>query len=474
MTTRRVGEVNAKPHFSIAGIPVRIEPVFWLITAFMGFNLGEPALIITWVGVVLVSILVHEFGHALALKAFGQSSSVVLHGFGGMTISQRRLSRGQSIAVSLAGPVTAFVVLGLPLLWLRDSDFGFEQALAWRGQFGIYPILYFGVFVNIWWSLANLLPIRPLDGGNVMTELIGIQPARIVSVVVGAAAAVWAYTHSVDFLYAAFFAAMLAFINFSEYRRTKQGTRAPSAFDIDAPAPRGGGGVLPGHNAGGTGLAAPARREGGRPHTPPVRASTPTAPPVGLGANAVEPAVASAHAWNLLRQANASGAAQMLARASGPVDPFAAGTVALALGQGPEPLARAYLAQPGGPSNLVPATIAADRGEALGLAQSLLGAAATGQEAVAGLQTHLHYAERFAVAGAVGEALYASGPPSPAQVAFDTAAAWSRAGDAARALTWVARAVGDGFTATGLLDGESDLAAVRGLPGWSAIRAQLP
>ncbi|MGK2930094.1 MAG: metalloprotease, partial [Acidimicrobiales bacterium] len=226
----------AHAHFRIAGIPIRIEPVFWLVTVFLAFNLSDVQLIVIWVAVVLVSILVHELGHAIALKAFGQRSSIVLHGFGGVTLSQRRLGRTQSILVSLAGPVAAMALLGVPAYLLRESDYGQDLWFGYEGGFGLWPVVFFAVYVNIWWSIANLLPIRPLDGGHVMTELIGIDKARILSIVVGGAAAVWAYTHSDTFRYAAFFAAFLAFINFSEYRRASQGTAAPSAFDISAPS----------------------------------------------------------------------------------------------------------------------------------------------------------------------------------------------------------------------------------------------
>ena len=451
--------MSAKPHFRIAGIPVRIEPVFWIVTVFFAFNLQDARLIITWVAVVLVSILVHELGHAVALKAFGQPSSIVLHGFGGVTISQRRLTRARSIIVSLAGPITALALLGIPALLVRDSDYGleleFDYFTSGRG-FGLWPVLYFAVYVNIWWSIANLLPIRPLDGGNVMTELIGIQKARILSVVVGAAAAVWAYFFSDEGLrYAALFAAFLAFINFSEYRRTKTGGAAPSAFDVDAPG-------------GGTGSSTP-RRRAGRPSAPPSR----TAPaPVSELSSGVDPASAESMAWNLLRRGDARSARRVLERSTGPVGPFVGPTVALAAGDGVEALAAAYLAHPSGPSNLVPATVAAEAGQAVVLARHLAGKGASGLEAAGGLQTHLHYAERFEHAAAVGEVL-ASVAGANAQVAFDTACAWSRAGDAERSVTWVGRAVDAGFASAKLLDGEPDLAAARAHPGWPSVRSRL-
>lgn len=450
---------------------MRIEPIFWIVTAMLGFNLREPALIVTWVGVVLVSILVHEFGHAFALKAFRQTSSIIIHGFGGLTLSQRRLSRAQSILVSLAGPLGALCLLGLPAVWL-DGRIGDDLWFEWArggGGFGWYPVLEFAVYVNIWWSLANLLPIRPLDGGNVMTEIIGIDAARIASVVVAAAAAVYAYTQFSGLRYAAFFAAFLAFINFSEYRRSKRGDRGPSAFDVDAPAPKGGGGVLPGHNSG-PAPATPAPRSGGRPSGPPRRGDP--APVVQLDGG-VEPRAAEAFAWTLLRNGDDAGAARILQRANGPVGPFVAATVALARGGGVGALRAAYFANPSGPSNLMPATVAARTGTVRDLAVELLAAGGDGVDAVATIQTHLHYGEHFTDAAAVGALRYEIAGRARAQVAFDVACSHARAGDLDAAVEWIDRAVTDGFAAPGLLDGEDDLAPVRADDRWPAIRSRV-
>lgn len=458
--------MSAKPHFRVAGIPVRIEPVFWIVTVFFAFNLQDARLIITWVAVVLVSILVHELGHALALKVYGQQSSIVLHGFGGVTVSQRRLTKTQSILVSLAGPLTALILLGIPAMLIRDSDYGFELQLDYftsgRG-FGLWPVIYFAVYVNIWWSIANLLPIRPLDGGNVMTELIGIQKARILSIVVGGAAAIWAYFYSDEGLrYAALFAAFLAFINFSEYRRASQGASAGSAFDVE-------GLGLGGPSARGRRSPPPPARRAGRPTGPPTRSSESTVADIPGG---VDPAAAESFAWNLLRRGDAPGARRVLQRSTGPVGPFVAPTVAVAAGEGLDALVAAYLANPSGPSNLVPATIAADTGNAVMLARSLAGQGAAGLDAGGSLQTHLHYADRFDHAAAVGEVLFpVSG--SNAQIAFDTACSWARAGDADRSIAWLRRAVASGFAAPKLLDGEPDLESARRHPDWATVRASI-
>jgi stage IV sporulation protein FB len=468
--------VTAKAHFHVLGIPIRVEPLFWVVAVLLGYGLQDARLIITWVVVVLVSVLVHELGHAIALKLFGQRSSIVLHGFGGMTMFQRRLGRVRSIVVSLAGPIAALALLGIPALLLRESDLGRELAVDYvlGGQgFGLWPVVYFAAWINIWWSIANLLPIRPLDGGHVLSELVGVGPARIASIVAGAGAAFWAYQHTVEFRYAAFFFGFLAFINLAEHRRERQGVRAPSAFDVEGPPIPGGGGQRPGAAGARPSPSGPARR-GGRPVAPPRAQPRPLQPsdpaPMPGGPS---PEAAESTAWNLLRRGDAHGARRVLARSTGVVSPFASGTVALAAGDGVDQLVEAYLGQPSGPSNLVPATVAADAGAAEQLARRLLAAGPAGAEATAGLQTHLHYAERFADAALVGELVHDAVPAGRAQTAFDVACAWSRAGDPERGLRWVAVAVEEGFHVARLLDGEPDLADVRALAGWAEVRSRL-
>ncbi|HSO11633.1 MAG TPA: hypothetical protein VLT51_04610, partial [Anaerolineales bacterium] len=73
--------------FSIAGIPVRVHPLFWLIALLLGSS-GALVEIPIWILVVFVSILVHELGHALAFRRYGIQSHIVLHAMGGLTIPE--------------------------------------------------------------------------------------------------------------------------------------------------------------------------------------------------------------------------------------------------------------------------------------------------------------------------------------------------------------------------------------------------
>lgn len=213
---------EARPQFSIAGIPVRIEWSFWIIAVFLGFEAREGWLLVAWVAIVLVSILVHEFGHAVALRIYHQKPRVVLHAFGGLTYgSSAYRSRAQSIVVSAAGPLTALVLLGIPAYLLHDGDWA-------RETYERYVIVHDVMWVNIGWSIVNLLPILPLDGGNIAASLFGNRNARLVSMVTAFAAATYFFQQQNQF--AGFFLMMFAIMNFASFQQEKSG--APPAVPV--------------------------------------------------------------------------------------------------------------------------------------------------------------------------------------------------------------------------------------------------
>jgi Zn-dependent protease len=210
---------EGQPHFTIAGIPIRIEWSFWLIAVFLGYGERTGWLLAAWVAIVLVSILVHELGHAVALRVYHQQPRVVLHAFGGLTYgSSSYRSRAQSIVVSAAGPFTAFFLLGVPAYFLQDS-------IDLRTQYDLYVIAHDVAWVNITWSIVNLLPILPLDGGNIAASIFGRPTARMISIVVAFAAATYFFQQQNQF--AGFFLMMFAIMNFGSRQQEKAGN-APS------------------------------------------------------------------------------------------------------------------------------------------------------------------------------------------------------------------------------------------------------
>ena len=128
--------------FRLLGVPVRIHPFFWLVSAIMGFQSFEndiPAVLL-WMAAVFVSILVHEFGHALMSKAFNCSPSVVLWGMGGLCYSQgEQQTPRQRLAVIFAGPGAGFLLCGLVVMvfWIVLGISPVEQARWIAFQFRI-------------------------------------------------------------------------------------------------------------------------------------------------------------------------------------------------------------------------------------------------------------------------------------------------------------------------------------------------
>jgi Zn-dependent protease len=181
--------------FRIGKVPVEISPSFFLVAALLGYSPNEDLVrLALWVLIVLGSVTVHELGHALAGRLFGLEPRIVLHGAGGTTswTTQRKLSTSRRIAISLAGPcagfVVAFVVWAVGVLAHRPAD-------SAQGGGALSAFVFRSVlFVNFGWGVLNLLPMLPLDGGNVMARLLdaatggrGHRPALVISIVLAAA-----------------------------------------------------------------------------------------------------------------------------------------------------------------------------------------------------------------------------------------------------------------------------------------------
>jgi stage IV sporulation protein FB len=176
--------------FRLLGTDVRVHPFFWLAILLLGGDQGNPWFTIYWVAIVFVSILVHEFGHVLAMRLVGDSGHIVLWGFGGLAISQKNYYRRHcvtDVAVSAAGPAAglllAALVAALAIARGGTSLFMFSSIgiPVWHvyllptrlavTNYQAYVHLNFVVntllWVNFYWSLVNLLPVYPLDGGQI-------------------------------------------------------------------------------------------------------------------------------------------------------------------------------------------------------------------------------------------------------------------------------------------------------------------
>lgn len=229
--------------FRLLGIPVRIHPLFWLVAAILGWNDKHLEWVVLWIGCLFISILVHEFGHGLTSKHFRDSPWILLYGMGGLCYSERQGDRAQRLAIILAGPGAGFllflVVLVVTTLFLGVTPrehaalvpyaLGFKPdlpALLSAGEkFGPDSAMKFMAYaymvqINLLWTLINLLPIWPLDGGQASQILFtlvdprnGVRRSHFLAMMTAGALAVFAGIRSSD-LFMAFFFGMFAYLNF--------------------------------------------------------------------------------------------------------------------------------------------------------------------------------------------------------------------------------------------------------------------
>lgn len=140
---------------------IRIHPIFWLFAGLIGWlSSGTLYGTVLWVGIIFVSVLVHEFGHALTAMLFGQKTSIQLVALGGVTsYDGPKLRLWQQFLIVLNGPLFGF---GLFLLatWALHYD--------WSAYPVALGVLRATQIANLFWSVVNLFPVLPLDGGQLL------------------------------------------------------------------------------------------------------------------------------------------------------------------------------------------------------------------------------------------------------------------------------------------------------------------
>ncbi len=224
-------------NFNFLGFATRVTWGFWVVAVVLGWSWctgldqvfamdgidspGAPILLVIWSGAVFLSILIHELGHALAMHYFGMRSRIVLYHFGGLAIPSSfgawdGARRGQlhprdSLIISAAGPVAQLILAALVYAAGRAVGMSMDIDYYLQLYLGIpipeseipssaaaYALFNAVVTPSVWWALLNLLPILPLDGGNILLhalQLNRVQDAQRTShiISIGVAALVGIY-----------------------------------------------------------------------------------------------------------------------------------------------------------------------------------------------------------------------------------------------------------------------------------------
>lgn len=151
----RTGSLNLGRYF---GIPVRAHWSMALIAVFFGVNLAAMLGVVSGIiatAAFFLSILFHEFGHALVARRYDvNTESIDLWALGGVARLDRESPTPKADGlIAGAGPAVSLLIGVLAV----GVGYGLTSNL----------LLWIGV-VNMWLAIFNMLPGAPLDGGRVL------------------------------------------------------------------------------------------------------------------------------------------------------------------------------------------------------------------------------------------------------------------------------------------------------------------
>jgi len=164
----------------IAGIDVRIHATFLLLLAWFGFVYyaegGQAAMFagLSFIILLFVCVVLHEFGHALAARAYGiNTPDITLLPIGGVARLERMPDKPwQELVVALAGPAVNVVIAFA--LYIVIGRF-FHAAELGQIAEGGGDLLTRLLAINVILVVFNLLPAFPMDGGRVLRALLATR-----------------------------------------------------------------------------------------------------------------------------------------------------------------------------------------------------------------------------------------------------------------------------------------------------------
>lgn len=213
--------------FRWQGIPVKLHwtlPLFLMVRI---FSSNDPILFrynLAFAALLIISVLVHEYGHALTAKRLGgRAHEIVLWPLGGLAYTSGHTSLVNQLKVTLGGPLThiplALFFAGLAYLFGADMNLAVFSPSYDGLPFDNFwaSVWLIGVKINVFCFLFNLfLPAYPLDCGHVIAEVLllrGKSPETIAKVLI-----VLSCLASVFLLFVLSFPILVIWVLFETYR----------------------------------------------------------------------------------------------------------------------------------------------------------------------------------------------------------------------------------------------------------------
>jgi len=159
------------------GINVRLHVTFLLLLAWIAFANyaagGLPAALtaLAFIIGIFASVLLHEFGHALAARRYGiRTPDITLLPIGGVARLERLPERpAEELVVALAGPAVNVAIAAV--LYVVLLVMGWSNPLSGFSLVG-GSLLAQLLVTNLWLAVFNLIPAFPMDGGRVLRAVL--------------------------------------------------------------------------------------------------------------------------------------------------------------------------------------------------------------------------------------------------------------------------------------------------------------
>jgi Zn-dependent protease len=232
--------------FSVAGISVYVH-WSWLLIGYLELQFRTNSYdsqiwnVAEYLSLFLI-VLIHEFGHALACRQVGgHADEIVLWPLGGIAFVQPPPRPGALLWSIAAGPLVNVVLVPITF---GAYVFALSQGLD-GGDRGVGQFLAAIAIMNLGLLIFNMLPIYPLDGGQIFQALlwfvIGRARSLLVACVVGMIASVAGLGLALYFLewwlgLIAAFAAYQCWLGFQKARLLMQLENAPRHRDARCPS----------------------------------------------------------------------------------------------------------------------------------------------------------------------------------------------------------------------------------------------
>jgi Zn-dependent protease len=245
----------------VGSIPLFAHWTF-LFLIYMALNLsaGGNAVNLTsgiiYLIVLVTAIVLHELGHGLAAQAQGAHGvTITLWAFGGLCSSTRDALPRREIIILAAGPIVSFLLAwgayitlkallaGNPALLVEDeehvrilqyyfssnADASFQVLIGKRHVIEgslIGQLLALTMYVNLVLGIFNIMPIYPLDGGQIvyhvnrlyLKEAIAAKVSLALAVIAGFSYVGWRMYTDPEHQFPLYLAILITYLIFNAFR----------------------------------------------------------------------------------------------------------------------------------------------------------------------------------------------------------------------------------------------------------------